>query len=156
MLFQRNGPPDLGILDFWLGHLCPYSEPGIFYSKQSPWFVPTTREQRFSAREAPLLRARWQFSFHLDCGLIPSQDHVLYHSLELLMEWHLLFLSALTFILELNLAGKETLEWGREDCQNQSNAKKEFSVMWRLKFSWAQALAKGSRPWERTPICCWE
>jgi hypothetical protein len=27
--------------------------------------------------------------------------------------------------------------------------------MWRLKFSWARVLAKGSRPWERTPICCW-
>lgn len=54
-----------------------------------------------------------RFSFHLDCGLIPPQDYALHHYPELLMEWHLLFLSALTFILELNLAERRL--WNEEE-----------------------------------------
>lgn len=70
-------------------------------------------ESKGSGDGSTTSQSQVRFSFRLDCGLIPPQDYALHRSLELLVEWHLLFLSALTFILELNLAGNRL--WNEEE-----------------------------------------
>lgn len=73
------------------------------------------------------------------------------------MKGYLLFLSVLTLVLELKLAGKRL--WNEEEkiakkpfkCQKDSLFCEDLVFL-----STNHALSKGGRPWERTPKCCWE